>query len=109
MGLTTRPRTGGRKKGTPNKKTLEVHERISALDYDPITTMVKISQQAMADENYALAGQMAKELAQYVYPKRKAIEHINKEDIDPLPTQLIINFTDDPKPMPGSPASLGQN
>ena len=108
MGLTTRPRTGGRKKGTPNKKTLEVHERISALDYDPITTMVKISQQAMDDENYALAGQMAKELAQYVYPKRKAIEHINKEDSD-FPTQLIINFTDDPKPMPGSSASLGKD
>ena len=103
-----RQRTGGRKKGTPNKKTLEVQERINALDYDPITTMVKISQQAMDDENYALAGQMAKELAQYVYPKRKAIEHINKEDIVEMP-KIIINFTDDPKPMPGSSASLGKD
>ncbi len=106
--MSERTKFGGRQKGTPNKKTLEVQEQINALDYDPITTMVKISQQAMADENYALAGQMAKELAQYVYPKRKAIEHINKEDTD-FPTQLIINFTDDPKPMPGSSASLGKD
>ena len=60
----------------------------------------------MADKNYILAGQMAKELAQYVYPKRKAIEHINKEDENPLPTQLIINFTDDPKPLGSSARTL---
>ncbi|HIN68327.1 MAG TPA: hypothetical protein EYM93_03530 [Methylococcales bacterium] len=102
MGRTTRPRTGGRKKGTPNKKTLEVLEQISALDYDPITTMVKISQQAMADENYALAGQMAKELAQYVYPKRKAVEHFTDEPAE-WP-KITINITDDPKPLPNSPA-----
>jgi len=107
MGLTTRPRTGGRKKGTPNKKTLEVQEKINALDYDPITTMVKISQQAMADENYALAGQMAKELAQYVYPKRKAIEHITDEPAE-WP-KITINITDDPKPMPGSSACLSKD
>ena len=92
-------KTGGRKKGTPNKKTLEVQKLLAASDFDPIAAMIKISQQAMTDKNYLLAGQMAKELAQYVYPKRKAIEHINKEDIDPLPTQLIINITDDPKPL----------
>jgi len=100
-----RQRTGGRKKGTPNKKTLEIQERINALDYDPITTMVKVSQQAMADENYALAGQMAKELAQYVYPKRKAIEHTSEEGAVEMP-KIIINITDDPKPLPGSPAAL---
>ena len=99
-------KTGGRKKGTPNKKTLEAQELLAASNFDPIITMVEISQQAMADKNYLLAGQMAKELAQYVYPKRKAIEHINKEDEDPLPTQLIINFTDDPKPLGSSVETL---
>ena len=99
-------KTGGRKKGTPNKKTLEAQELLAASNFDPIAAMIEISQQAMADKNYLLAGQMAKELAQYVYPKRKAIEHINKEDENPLPTQLIINFTDDPKPLGSSVETL---
>lgn len=67
-------KTGGRKKGTPNKRTLEVQERLSALNFDPIEGMVVIAKQSMADGDLALAGAMCKELAQYVAPKRKAIE-----------------------------------
>ncbi len=46
---------------------------------------------------------MAKELALYVYPKRKAIEHITDEPAE-WP-KITINITDDPKPLPNSPAA----
>jgi len=66
-------KTGGRTKGTPNKKTLEVIERLEQLGCDPIKGMAQI---AMDEANPPeLRGRMFSELAQYVVPKRKAIEH----------------------------------
>jgi len=100
--MTDKMKTGGRGKGTPNKKTLLVHEQMEQLGFDPIESMIEISKQAMADKNYALAGQMAKELAQYVYPKRKAVEHITDPTEWP---KMTINITNDPKPLPNSSAA----
>lgn len=66
-------RRGGRQKGTPNIRTLEIAERLSALGCDPIEGMARIAQ----DENNPpdLRGRMYAELAQYIAPKRKSIEH----------------------------------
>ncbi len=68
------PKTGGRKAGTPNKLTHDIIERLEALGCDPIEGMAIIAKQAMADKDFTLAGRMYRELAQYVAPKRKAIE-----------------------------------
>jgi hypothetical protein len=66
------PKTGGRMKGTPNRRTRDVFERLEALDCDPIEGMARI---AMNPQNRPeLRGRMFAELAQYVYPKRKALE-----------------------------------
>lgn len=66
-------KTGGRKKGTPNKRTQEIQDRLAELNCDPVEGMAKL---AMDPENSPeLRGRMYSELAQYVYPKRKAIEH----------------------------------
>ena len=92
----------GRTKGTPNKRTVEVIERLTALDCDPIAAMAKaVSMDALtlaieggyidaADAKKDPIGcrvracdlyppelrlKMASELAQYVAPKRKAVEH----------------------------------
>ena len=65
---------GGRKKGTPNKATQTVIEKLEKLDCDPIEGMAEIAIQAMKEGDLPLAGQMYKELAQYVAPKRKAME-----------------------------------
>ncbi|HIB62386.1 MAG TPA: hypothetical protein EYO51_04465 [Methylococcaceae bacterium] len=62
--------------------------------------MIEISKQAMADKNYALAGQMAKELAQYVYPKRKAVVHTSDQPLEPM--SITVNFVDEPQPFPGT-------
>jgi len=49
--------------------------------------------------DYSLAGEMAKELAQYIYPKRKAIEHI-PEELDLPPMEITVQYVDEPKPLP---------
>ena len=70
--MAKRSKTGGRQKGTPNKRTLDAAERLAALGCDPLEGMVKI---AMSDEaDVALRGRMYIELAQYIYPKRKAVD-----------------------------------
>ena len=68
-----KPKTGGRQKGTPNKRTQEIIEKLEALGCDPVEGMAKLA----ADENNSaeLRGRMYAELAQYVAPKRKAVEH----------------------------------
>lgn len=62
-----------RPKGSKNKRTQEIEEKLAALGCDPIEGMAKI---AKNPKNTAeLRGKMFAELAQYVAPKRKAIEH----------------------------------
>ena len=64
---------GGRRAGTPNKVTIEVITKLNALGCDPIESMARI---AMDDANPPeLRGKMFAELAGYIAPKRKAIEH----------------------------------
>lgn len=75
-------KTGGRKKGTPNKKTSTIQEKLDALDCDPIIAMVKLAKEAHQGGDLPLAGSMYKELAQYVYPKRKAVELTGKDGGD---------------------------
>lgn len=65
---------GGRTKGTPNKKTTDVADKLNAIGCDPILGMAEIAAEARASGNLELAGSMYKELAQYIAPKRKAIE-----------------------------------
>jgi hypothetical protein len=71
---TVPPNAGkGRRAGIPNKRTREVEEKLAALGCDPITGMAML---AMDESNSPdLRGRMYAELAQYVAPKRRAIEH----------------------------------
>ena len=69
-----RQKTGGRQKGTPNKTTQDIQAKLDALGCDPITGMAEIAAEARTAGDFNLADQMYKELAQYVAPKRKAIE-----------------------------------
>lgn len=89
----TRPKTGGRKKGTPNKKTQIIEEILESLDCSPITNLARIANGqkvmclAYANKETGDFVEMEvmptldqikdanKELAQYIYPKRKAVEH----------------------------------
>ncbi len=84
----SREKTGGRVKGTPNKKTQDVIDQLKSLKCDPIIGMAKIAKQAFNEGELALAGNMYKELAQYVAPKRKAIEMTGSNG-DPLLPQIV--------------------
>src|ERR1700740_3661658 len=37
------PKTGGRKRGTPNRSTLSLREKLAALDYDSAVELVNIA------------------------------------------------------------------
>lgn len=65
-------KTGGRTKGTPNKKTEEINLKLAEIGCDPVLGMAKIAMNESASPE--LRGRMYAELAQYLYPKRKATE-----------------------------------
>lgn len=73
-----RVKTGGRQAGTPNKASLDVQARLAALGCDPIEGMALLAMDA--GNTPELRGKMFSELAQYVAPKRKAVEVTVRED-----------------------------
>jgi len=70
--MAERRKTGGRVKGTPNKATQDVHARLKELGCDPIEGMAILALDTSNPPE--LRGRMFSELAQYVAPKRKAVE-----------------------------------
>lgn len=67
-------KTGGRVKGTPNKATQEIIDKLKELDCDPIAGLARIAQLAMDEADLKTAKDAYKELAQYIAPKRKQVE-----------------------------------
>lgn len=72
-------KTGGRKKGTPNKKTPEAVELLEALDANSLEEIVAIARRAAEAGDDQMALNAWKEVAQYQFSKRKAIEHSTKD------------------------------
>lgn len=64
----------GRPKGSKNRRTHDVESLLQGLDMNPIAAMVDIYRDAKESGDFRLAGQMARELAQYVAPKRRAVD-----------------------------------
>lgn len=71
MAAKGQPKSGGRQKGQPNRKTQELIDRAEEMGLDIFEEMLKSLQ--MEQDNKARFD-MAKEIAQYLYPKRKALE-----------------------------------
>jgi len=70
-------KTGGRQKGTPNKPGQQVAELLESLGCDPIEGMARIAMDP--SHSPELRGKMYSDLARYVYPQRKAIEHTGED------------------------------
>lgn len=72
-----KPKTGGRKAGTPNKDKAElltlIRDHIGQPDFHPVLAMAEMA----VDKEQPLETRtaMLKEVSQYVAPKLKAIEH----------------------------------
>jgi hypothetical protein len=62
----------GRPAGSKNKRTQEIEDKLAALNCDPIEGMAMLAVDPTASQE--LKFQAFKELAQYVAPKRKAVE-----------------------------------
>ena len=77
-------KTGGRKKGTPNKITLNFIDNLN--DYDPLKSLLKIVQ----DDNTPLDTRIKinLDLLPYIYPKRKSID-MNSNDMPEV--KIYIN------------------
>lgn len=83
------PKSGGRKKGTPNRATLTLQEKLETVDCDPLLELATI---AMNSKNpIEIRVRCLMEIALYVYPKRKAVD----VSID-QPTIINVNSEIDP-------------
>jgi hypothetical protein len=88
----------GRKKGTPNKKTGEVAQLFQRLNSDPLEVLALMAKGDWAALGYKKPPPMklalelrfwaAKEGAQYLHPKRKAIEV--KAEVESKGTGVIV-------------------
>ena len=75
-------KTGGRERGTPNRSTVAVADKLEAVGCDPIAGMAML---AMNDGNDpALRGRMYAELAGFIYPKRKALEVESRVEVSTI-------------------------
>jgi hypothetical protein len=71
------PKTGGRKKGTPNKATQTIAEKLEGLGCDPIIELAKIG---MSEKTpIELRVRCLSEIAPYLYPKRKPADALADE------------------------------
>jgi len=63
------PKTGGRKLGTSNRKTLFLKETLESLGHELPTRIIALLPQLSPDRQM----DVYLELMQYIYPKRKAV------------------------------------
>jgi hypothetical protein len=71
------PKSGGRQKGTPNRATLTLNEKLDALGCDPLIELAKLGM----NEKISIEIRMRclSEIASYVYPKRKPVDASDHE------------------------------
>ena len=79
-------KTGGRKKGTPNKKTIEFIEALKG--FDPVVELTKLYKNTK-DDGIKLG--VLKEMLKYIYPQRKAVEmsKVETENNEPIEVKIL--------------------
>lgn len=71
------PKTGGRKSGTPNKKTALLHEALEAQGLDVPGRLAKLLPQLEPEKQ----ADVLLELMSYLYPKRKALQINSHQEV----------------------------
>jgi hypothetical protein len=64
------PKTGGRTKGTPNKRSLSFEESLADLCFNPVRELVALMPRLSSEKQ----ADVCLQLLQYLFPKRKALE-----------------------------------
>ncbi|MCH8314142.1 MAG: hypothetical protein IID17_14290 [Nitrospinae bacterium] len=67
----------GPKVGTKKAKTVLIEQKLIELGCDPIEGMVLMAQDKKTDAG--IRAKLYSELANYIFPKRKAVEHSTKD------------------------------
>jgi hypothetical protein len=67
---TKKTKTGGRKKGTPNRRTAEFHEALQDLNLDVPLKLAEL----LPSLEPAKQADLCVQLLPYLYPRRKALE-----------------------------------
>lgn len=92
--MTKRQKHGGRKIGTPNKRTLEALEIFEHSNFCPLTKVIdRLTTQNISDDLFIST---CLKLLEFKFPKRKAVEHsldlINMSDEELVEeTRLILS------------------
>jgi hypothetical protein len=68
--------------GKKSKLQLDINARLAELNCDPFEGMVRVAIRAEKSGELTIAGTMYKELAKYVLPQKKAVEHTGELDIN---------------------------
>lgn len=66
-----KPKVGGRVKGTMNRKSESLFELCEEMGFNPFAELMRL---AFSTDDEAVRASCLKELCQYLYPKRKAVE-----------------------------------
>lgn len=75
--MATGKKTGGRKKGTPNKATAAKARQIEASGLAPLDYMLTVLRDERAEQHARM--EAAKAAAPYVHPRLASIEHTGKD------------------------------
>jgi len=84
-----RRKTGGRKKGTPNRVTLAKAAEIAKSGITPLDYMLKVMRDKKGDPYRR--DEMARAAAPYVHPKLASVEHF--AGTEGMPMVPVLNIT----------------
>lgn len=66
----SKDKTGGRKVGTPNRRTAALIDKLEGLRFDPLHELIRLLPELTPREKSAVCLQMLP----YLYPRRKAVD-----------------------------------
>jgi hypothetical protein len=88
--MATGKKTGGRRRGTPNRKTVEMRAEMAASGELPLDYMLRVMRDPTADPPRRDA--MARSAAAYCHPQLQAVAH-RLIDAQGNPVAPVINLT----------------
>lgn len=78
-------KTGGRRKGTPNRRTIDLTERLENVGLNVPERLVELLPQLSAEKQV----EILMDLMTFLYPKRKAIEVSESEEAPKITISFI--------------------
>ena len=97
--MATGKKTGGRRKGTPNRRTAEMRAEMAASGEMPLAYMMRIMRDPSTEPHRRDA--MAKAAAPYVHPTLAAVAHRHvNADGTPIAPTVTVTIMRPPAPKP---------